>query len=341
MILEFWWKGDRHASGSGRGTIVGYDGDLILARGNLDRDELSRSSPQRLAELAENAGYLLISGWGAVLDKDDAPLLLNRSELPRTTADSPTVYLGKVAGRPYFACDLTTVIGGGPTRDNPEVDAPGYRIGSLQNYAPSWSADMCALVTAAVAILNTWRATRWCAVCGQRITVDTGGWSGHCPEGHVVFPRTDPAVIMAVLDSQDRILLAHNARWPAGRHSVLAGFAEAGESLEAAVRREVREEVGVPLGEIRYFASQPWPFPRSLMIAYVAWVDRQAEARAGGADSLVRPDGEEIDHAAFYSPPELDAALREGSLSLPGPSSVAAALIADWYGPGIRPHLGW
>ncbi|MDY5147169.1 hypothetical protein R6P33_09085, partial [Actinotignum timonense] len=124
-------------------------------------------------------------------------------------------------------------------------------------------------------------------------------------------------------------------------HATVAMIYPASRSQISYTQVSQREEVGVPLGEIRYFASQPWPFPRSLMIAYVAWVDRQAEARAGGADSLVRPDGEEIDHAAFYSPPELDAALREGSLSLPGPSSVAAALITDWYGPGIRPHLGW
>ena len=150
------------------------------------------------------------------------------------------------------------------------------------------------------------------------------GWVLRCPEdGIEQFPRTDAAVIMAVRDGKDRLLLARNAHFPAGFHSVLAGFVEPGESLENAVAREVGEEVGITVEEVEYVGSQPWPFPRSLMLGYRAW--------APGADELTLQD-EEIAEARWFTREELGAALEAEEIELPGAASMGRALIDDWYG---------
>ena len=134
------------------------------------------------------------------------------------------------------------------------------------------------------------------------------------------FPRTDPAVITAILDADDRLLLAHNATWDAARMSLVAGFVDAGESLEACVRREVFEEVGVRLAEVRYVASQPWPFPRSLMLGFVA------EALTDD----VHVDGDEIEWANFYTVDEVAEQVADGRLVLPLKLSIASRLIGAW-----------
>src|SRR5699024_4222553 len=134
--------------------------------------------------------------------------------------------------------------------------------------------------------------------------------------------RTDSAVIMAIIDSFDRILLAHNALWPANRFSVPAGYVEPGEPLEAAVRREVWEETGIRVGRVAYQGSQPWPFPASLMVGF----------RGEALHSTPIPDGEEITEVQFFSRAELAAAVTAGDVLLPGPTSIARSLIEEWYG---------
>ena len=119
------------------------------------------------------------------------------------------------------------------------------------------------------------------------------GWTRVCTnEGSEHYPRTDPAVIMAVVDDDDRLLLGHGALWPAGRMSTLAGFVEPGESLEAAVRREVDEEVGITIGEVLYRGSQPWPFPASIMLgfrAHATTTEIHVDGDGGGRGALVQP----------------------------------------------------
>lgn len=162
-----------------------------------------------------------------------------------------------------------------------------------------------------------------CARCGAATEPATAGWTRRCTaDGSDHYPRTDPAVIMAVLDDDDRLLLGHARHWPERRFSTLAGYVEPGESAEAAVRREVREEVGVVVGEVTYRGSQPWPFPASLMLAFVA--------RATTTD--LRPDGEEMTDARWFTPGELGRAVAEGEVLLPMRTSVARALIEDWHG---------
>jgi len=212
--------------------------------------------------------------------------------------------LGLLNGAPVFAVEALTE---GEVHDLREV---GGHLSDAE-------LDIAAAATAVVA----WhRMESLCPRCGGPTTVINGGFARHCTScGEDHFPRTDPAVIVAVVDDDDRLLLGGQAHW-GHRVSVLAGFVEAGESAEQAIHREVAEEVDVTLSELHYFGSQPWPFPRSLMLGYFA--------RA--TSTAINLDLDEISHAAWYSRDELTARLEEGDLGLPGPSSIASRMIAAW-----------
>lgn len=167
-----------------------------------------------------------------------------------------------------------------------------------------------------------------CPRCGAPTVPVLGGWVRRCTvDGSDHYPRTDPAVIMAVTDDEDRLLLGHAPQWPERRFSTLAGYVEPGESLEAAVRREVGEEVGIEIGDVTYQGSQPWPFPASLMLAFTA------RARS----TTVRVDGVELTEARWFTRTELAEAVRSGAVLLPTHTSVARALIHDWFGGPVAP----
>lgn len=192
-----------------------------------------------------------------------------------------------------------------------------------------WPSVEAELAVEAVAISNWIGGTRFCHRCGEPLTLRSGGWEMVCGRGHTIFPRVDPAVIMAIRDVEDRLLLARNGRWAPGRLSVLAGFVEAGEPLESAVAREVLEETGVVVDDVAYVTSQPWPFPRSLMLAF--------EGRTRARQEDVKVDGEELVFARFFSREEFSGALTSGEIGLPTPTSVSARLIERWLG---RPLVG-
>jgi NAD+ diphosphatase len=139
-------------------------------------------------------------------------------------------------------------------------------------------------------------------------------------EGREIYPRTDPAIIVGVVDDQDRILLGSQGIWEENRFSILAGFVEPGESLDAAVIREMAEEAGIRVKNPRFLGSQAWPFPFSLMVGYLAEYD-------GG---LLTPDGEEIVKLRWFSRAELKAEV--GDLLLPGELSIARVIIEHWLG---------
>lgn len=185
------------------------------------------------------------------------------------------------------------------------------------------------LATEAVALAN-WHAVHvFCPRCGAATEPAVSGWVRRCPvEDRELYPRTDPAVIMAVVDDADRILLGHAAHWPEGRFSTLAGFVEPGESLEQAVRREVAEEARLVVadgpGDVVYRGSQSWPFPASLMLGF--------HARVAGTGLPPRVDEVELTDARWFTRDDLLAAVEAGEVLLPGHLSIARALIEEWYG---------
>ncbi|UVS77216.1 NADH pyrophosphatase [Actinokineospora sp. UTMC 2448] len=186
------------------------------------------------------------------------------------------------------------------------------------------------LFTTAVALRGWHDRAKFCACCGAAVRRIAAGWASECTGcGREEYPRTDPAVICLVHDgvgvNGERVLLARQPVWPPERYSVLAGFVEAGESLEACVEREIAEEVGVAVRGIRYLGSQPWPFPRSVMIAFAAEADPDAPLRLA--------DGE-IEEARWVPREEVLAALEAGGeipgLRLPGATSIAGQMLAGW-----------
>lgn len=180
------------------------------------------------------------------------------------------------------------------------------------------------LLVTAVSLASWLREARFCQGCGAETVLGQGGWARRCDAcAHDIFPRTDPAVIVAVESADgDRLLLGANANWRGTMYSCFAGFVEAGESLETTVHREIEEEAGVRLDEIRYVSSQPWPYPRSLMIGFRATASDSHPARA---------DGEEIIDVRWFTRDEIRSALNgDGPVGLPGPASIARSLIEQW-----------
>lgn len=194
---------------------------------------------------------------------------------------------------------------------------------SLREVGESLGDRDAGLVVNAIALAN-WHATHThCPLCGTATEPVSAGHLRRCPvDGSEHYPRTDPAVIMAVVGPDDRLLLGSQTVWPKGRFSTLAGFVEPGESLEQAVRREVGEEVGLRVGAVRYLGSQPWPFPSSLMLGFVA------HAETVEVDLF---DGE-IQDARWFTRSELGDAVRRGEVFLSPRLSIARRLIEHWYG---------
>jgi NAD+ diphosphatase len=191
------------------------------------------------------------------------------------------------------------------------------------------SADHLAALAEAKALLSWHARHRFCSVCGTASQAVEAGWRRDCPAcGASHFPRTDPVVIMLAVDGE-RCLLGRQARFPAGMWSCLAGFVEPGESIEAAVRREVGEEAGIICGPVTYMASQPWPFPMSLMIG----------CHTIALSNAIRVDRSELEDARWFDREQVSAMLlrrHPQGLTVPPPIAIAYHLIRAWVeeGPG-------
>lgn len=314
---------------------------LPLARTTIDADGVARSRPGLLADLREDvATRVVVVHRGLVGAGEDALELLPAREVPADAWTAEQVhYLGREGQQRFVALVLPDHLGAERDLDGAPVDtdAPLVRLAAgvdfqhVREVGDRLSDRDAGLATTAVALAAWHERNPRCPRCGEATEVVEAGWVRRCVVDHSLhYPRTDAAVIMAVVDGQDRLLLGHAAHWPERRFSTLAGYVEPGESLEAAVRREVAEETSVVVGEVRYEGSQPWPFPCSLMTAFRAQVAADA-----GTDVVV--DGVELTDARFFSRAELGAAVVDGTVHLPMRSSIARALIEDWFG-GPLPH---
>jgi NAD+ diphosphatase len=245
-------------------------------------------------------------------------LALERAD-PRpdpVAAATPAVYLGHLGGLRVAAVETP--------EPSAELDDPGRDLRDLRHVVPLLAGEELGHALTAIAMGDWHRSTRHCPRCGALLESRWAGWMLQCSEeGTEHFPRTDPAVIMAVRDPDDRLLLARNAHFRGAFHSVLAGFVEPGESIEQTVVREVAEEVAQQVTAVQYVGSQPWPFPRSLMLGFRAWCADPA--------AFTLADGE-IAEASWFSREDLAIALAQGEVQLPGHASIGRALIEDWYG---------
>lgn len=181
-----------------------------------------------------------------------------------------------------------------------------------------------ALMMTALAQWHT--QSRYCSRCAHPLFATHCGWARQCVYcQELEYPRQDPAVIMAVTDDDDRMLLAHNSAWAPRRVSVLAGFVDVGEAPERTVIREVWEEVRIQVDRVKAVGTQPWPFPRSLMLAYQAKV-------AAGTSTQIQPQPAEIEWAQWYTRAQMRYAVETGEIILPGRNTIAYGLISRWYG---------
>ena len=289
---------------------------LDLAANAHDRAGVHRVDEAWLGERwADPASRVLVIAGTRLRPVDGAVAWVSPSEAPEGTR----VLLGERDGRTWFAVLVDP------------ADAPGERgdwvgLRGVLPHLASATVDQAPLVFHAVGLAEWHFATRFCPRCGGPLEVRSAGHElvcGRC--GKAQFPRTDPAVIMAVVHGEgddEALLLGRQHSWPEGRYSTLAGFLEPGETLEDAVRREVMEEVGVPVGEVTYFGNQPWPLPASLMLGFVA--------RALSGEIAV--DGHEIEAARWFTRAEMRAEIDAGRLVIPAGVSISSSLLEHWYG---------
>ncbi|MFL6162755.1 MAG: NAD(+) diphosphatase [Jatrophihabitantaceae bacterium] len=292
----------------------------LLARSAHHRLAARRTDPDFLAAAWQdsNSRVLVVAPTGtvAVSGEPEQPNLVLVGP-DKVSSPGIRVLLGEVGGTVYFAQLASEPVGDDGWRTLREVGA--------------YLTDLdVGLLTSAVA-LQAWHLRHpRCPRCGAATEVAQAGWIRACPvDGSEHFPRTDPAVIMLVHDGAGHCVLARGPQWQPGRMSVLAGFVEAGESAEAAVAREVGEEVGLAIRDIRYAGSQPHPFPASLMLGFTAQL---------AGDPTLRIDADEIVEAGWFSRAEVrratdwgDEGAAVGRLrGLPSTMSIARQLINSW-----------
>jgi NAD+ diphosphatase len=302
-------------------------GGLTLARSAMDRGCERRSQPVLFDDIwGLDSTWVMLMDAGKTLVRDNKIVL--QPSLGRRMPENP-VYLGRAVagadvpeGTDIVLEDLTGTIA--------EAKNDGEWLG-LRDVATSLSAQDAGLFAEAASISNWHAVHTHCPRCGTQTTVESGGWVRRCPaDGSEHYPRTDPAIIVSVVDTNDRLLLGNSASWPVGRYSTLAGFVEPGESLEAAVIREVEEESGIVVHSPQYLGSQPWPFPSSLMLGFTAV--------ATGTELL--PDGVEIRDVRWFTRAELAQGIESGEIQVAGGISIARALIEHWYGRALPEPQG-
>ncbi|MDE0572566.1 NAD(+) diphosphatase [Demequina sp. B12] len=284
-------------------------GPLLIDRAAHRRD---------VVDLTQCPAVLVHRGSVAVADGSLAIV-----ELGDSVAPDLRVYAGSFDGRDLAMVVVDTEADAERVATNHGLTWVTLRaflaVASVREEDDAWTE----LATTAVALAQ-WHANHpRCAVCGDGTVPVKGGWVRACEScGREHYPRSDPAMIVTVVDDQDRLLLAHAARWSQRRFSLLAGYVEPGESVEQAVHREVEEEVGVRVTDVEYVASQPWPFPASLMMGF----------RARAVTTELSPDLEEITEARWMSRRDVADAVAAGEMVPPPVGSIARTMLEAWFG---------
>jgi NAD+ diphosphatase len=300
----------------------------------VEREEGLREDTQRQRELWQDGRVIVVDKYARTPIRSGGTVLAHR---PATGDEPPAdaLLLGAEKGIGYWARLVESeaprqVVDWRAWQDIGDND--GEQWLDLRGAGSFLDATSAGLFTTAVA-LTSWHArAKFCANCGSAVDRVKAGWATHCPNcGREEYPRTDPAVICLVHDRDgvngSQVLLARQPIWPKGRYSVLAGFVEAGESLEACVSREICEEVGVDVSDIRYLGSQPWPFPRSLMLGFAASADVAQPVKL--ADGEIE-EAHWVTRAVVQEALAAEASGAEHWLGLPGPTSIARRMLESW-----------
>ncbi|GAS93122.1 NADH pyrophosphatase [Mycolicibacterium canariasense] len=294
----------------------------LLSRIGADRDDQVRTDidaaiagwPDAAVLYVDRRNQVLISGGSVVL---------SRTTALGATPPADAVFLGTLAGGRH----VWAVRG---ALQAPEGDTAETEVLDLRRAGPIFDDASAQLVATATALLNWHDAARFSPVDGAPTKAAKAGWARINPvNGHEEFPRIDPAIICLVHDGHDRAVLARQTLWPERLFSLLAGFVEAGESFESCVEREIAEEVGLNVRDIRYLGSQPWPFPRSLMVGFHA---------VGDPEQPFSFNDGEIAEAEWFTRAQVREALEHGDwnsdsssrLLLPGSISIAREIIESW-----------
>lgn len=288
----------------------------MFAGAFVDRSGEMRKDADWLEKALTSSESRFVPVWGdhCLVGGDPLQLmLLERHQIEHLLDDQNKIFLGLFRGQPSFAVAI------------PSSSAPPYaELGEFQELrylGAMLPADEANLAAHARGLVLWHGSQQFCGHCGSSARPDSGGNSRRCLNddcGREIFPRVDPAIIVLVADG-DRCLLGRQTGWPEGRYSTIAGFVEAGESLEDAVRREVFEETNIRVGAVRYHSSQPWPFPSSLMLGFTAETDPDALQE-------IRMNDGELEDARWFTRKEL----RSGFPKLPFRISIARRLVDGW-----------
>ena len=296
--------------------------------------ELDRAAPLRAGDTAkQDARAKTLVFWKGKLlaDADGRPHAVGLDHPALSDSREPPIFVGLTPDGPIFAADISlwtpiedaTTIGQFVDQSQQvHPGLPGAKFAEIRGLMPSLTRLDGEIVATGKALLQWHSAHRFCANCGTPSVVESSGWVRKCPQcGTQHFPRTDPVVIMVIVHG-DRLLLGRNPVWPERMYSLLAGFVEPGESIEAAVRREVFEESAIKVGPVRYVSAQPWPFPMSLMFG----------CYGEALTDEITIDPVELEAARWVHKDEVKLILAgtHPEINKPRPGAIAGALIEAW-----------
>lgn len=290
----------------------------FYASGGIDRAAHLRIDKAWIAAQLEGRQARIVPIWrtrNLILPGNPPQGVTVESNRGLLVAANAVVFLGLIDEIAHFAADFSSY-------EDPPLEEHG-QFRDLRGIGQLLGHQEGALLVYARATIQWHTRHQFCGVCGSPSVSRESGHMRKCTNDDCAiehFPRLDPAVIMLVHDGGDRLILGRNKNWQVGQHSVLAGFVESGESLEDSVAREIYEEAGVTVTDIRYHSSQPWPFPSSIMLGFTA--------RATALTLNV--NREELEDAAWFTRDDLLNSPEDNSFRLPRKDSISRRLIEDW-----------